>query len=235
MDLGTVKKRLESSHYRDLHNFVLDVHLCFDNAMLYNPKNSDVHNLAKSLKKDFDSHYRQAIAHSEMAIEQNRTNENACLICGEIGLKFEPPVYYCNGRCGGQRIRRNAFYFTNSNNTYHWCSACFTDLRQDQPIKLPDCTLFKADLAKNRRKHSEDSEESWVQCDGELKEQCIFTHLTYFSAFSLSLSSPSFSFISHFRYRVNCKEIDYIDCLSTICCIHILSITKNDWISFYCW
>ena len=203
MDLGTVKKRLESSYYRDLSNFVLDVHLCFDNAMLYNPKNSDVHNLAKSLKKDFDSHYKQAIAHSEMAIEQNRTNENACLICGEIGLKFEPPVYYCNGRCGGQRIRRNAFYFTNSNNTYHWCSACFTDLRPDQPIKLPDCTLFKADLAKNRRKHSEDSEESWVQCDGELQDlDCSLSVYIYvYNSVSRCISISRFFlplYVSHF-------------------------------------
>ena len=115
MDLGTVKKRLESTYYRDLHNFVQDVHLCFDNAMLYNPKHSDVNNLAKSLKKEFDAHYKEAIKTSETAIQLNKANENACLICGEIGLKFEPPVYYCNGRCGGQRIRRNAFYFTNAN------------------------------------------------------------------------------------------------------------------------
>jgi hypothetical protein len=166
MDLGTVKRRLETGHYRDLHNFVQDVHLCFDNAMLYNPRNSDVHTLAKNLKREFDNHYKQAISLSEKAIELNRTNENACLVCGETCLKFEPPVYYCNGRCGGQRIRRNAFYYTNSNNTYHWCSSCFTDLRNDQPIKLPDSTLFKADLAKNKKKHSEDSEEPWVQCDG---------------------------------------------------------------------
>jgi hypothetical protein len=143
MDLGTVKRRLETGHYRDLHNFVQDVHLCFDNAMLYNPRNSDVHTLAKNLKREFDNHYKQAISLSEKAIELNRTNENACLVCGETCLKFEPPVYYCNGRCGGQRIRRNAFYYTNSNNTYHWCSSCFTDLRNDQPIKLPDSTLFK--------------------------------------------------------------------------------------------
>lgn len=166
MDLGTVKRRLETGHYRDLHNFVQDVHLCFDNAMLYNPRNSDVHTLAKSLKREFDNQYKLAITHSEKAIEISRLNEAACLVCGEINLKFEPPVYYCNGRCGGQRIRRNAFYYTNANNTYHWCNSCFTDLRNDQPIKLPDCTLFKADLGKNKKKHCEDSEEPWVQCDG---------------------------------------------------------------------
>jgi hypothetical protein len=85
MDLGTVKRRLETGHYRDLVNFVQDVHLCFDNAMLYNPRNSDVHTLAKSLKREFDNHYKLAITHSEKAIEMNRTNESACLVCGEIG------------------------------------------------------------------------------------------------------------------------------------------------------
>ena len=188
MDLGTVKRRLETGHYRDLHNFVQDVHLCFDNAMLYNPRNSDVHTLAKNLKRDFDNQYKLAITHSEKAIELNRLNENACLVCGEIGLKFEPPVYYCNGRCGGQRIRRNAFYYTNANNTYHWCSSCFTDLRNDQPIKLPDCTLFKVDLAKNKKKHCEDSEEPWVQCDGKSAFRHVWFHVhhIYHTLFEIS-------------------------------------------------
>ena len=200
MDLGTVKRRLETGHYRDLHNFVQDVHLCFDNAMLYNPRNSDVHTLAKSLKREFDNQYKMAITHSEKAIEMNRLNENACLVCGEIGLKFEPPVYYCNGRCGGQRIRRNAFYYANANNTYHWCSSCFTDLRNDQPIKLPDCTLFKADLAKNKKKHCEDSEEPWVQCDGTLQPHVLSSPLLP-SSVALTLHpflSPPFPHTTHY-------------------------------------
>ena len=209
MDLGTVKRRLETGHYRDLHNFVQDVHLCFDNAMLYNPRNSDVHTLAKNLKRDFDNQYKLAITHSEKTIELNRLNENACLVCGEIGLKFEPPVYYCNGRCGGQRIRRNAFYYTNANNTYHWCSSCFTDLRNDQPIKLPDCTLFKVDLAKNKKKHCEDSEEPWVQCDGKSFPNprpscplCIFIFQCIFLLKNIHFifRSSSFSFIFAFAF-----------------------------------
>ena len=43
MDLGTISKKLTEGSYRDLHNFVVDVHLTFDNAMNYNPKNSDVY------------------------------------------------------------------------------------------------------------------------------------------------------------------------------------------------
>ena len=66
----------------------------------------------------------------------DRNNPENCLFCGEYCLKFEPPVYYCNGsRCGGQRIRRNAFYYTGGNNAYHWCHSCFNDLPDDQPIR----------------------------------------------------------------------------------------------------
>ena len=236
MDLGTVKRRLETGHYRDLHNFVQDVHLCFDNAMLYNPRNSDVHTLAKSLKREFDNQYKMAITHSEKAIEMNRLNENACLVCGEIGLKFEPPVYYCNGRCGGQRIRRNAFYYANANNTYHWCSSCFTDLRNDQPIKLPDCTLFKADLAKNKKKHCEDSEEPWVQCDGTLLLHSFLlnTTLLYFTPlYSLALklhsvlSSSSTSRITFTSFLPNSSQ----QAAATVGCINCALSSTADGIS----
>lgn len=38
MDLGTVKKKLDNSVYRDVDEFIGDVRLVFDNAMLYNGK-----------------------------------------------------------------------------------------------------------------------------------------------------------------------------------------------------
>ena len=40
MDLGTVKSRLSSGYYRDVQQFSADVHLTFDNAMLYNPSST---------------------------------------------------------------------------------------------------------------------------------------------------------------------------------------------------
>eukprot|EP01038_Epipyxis_sp_PR26KG_P004228 gene4228-6004_t len=169
MDLGTVVKRLDSGSYRDLQNVVKDVHLTFDNAMTYNPKNSDVHMLAKQLKKDFEQKYRVAIHDFESKINLNRKNADTCLICGESQLKFEPPVYYCNGRCGGSRIRRNAVYYSSNNNSYHWCSPCYQDLKENQPVRLPDCTLSKAELTKNKKKHTEESEEGWVECEGGCK------------------------------------------------------------------
>ena len=168
MDLGTVMKKLDSGSYRDLQNFVSDVHLTFDNAMLYNPKNTDVYNLASSLKKEFDKKYKAKLADFEKQIEENRKNKEACLVCGEINLKYEPPVYYCNGTCA-QRIRRNAVFYSNAANTYHWCSLCFNAIKENETIKLPDCTISKAELAANKKKHIEESGEGWVECEGGCK------------------------------------------------------------------
>jgi len=96
-----------------------------------------------------------------------RNNPENCLFCGEFCLKFEPPVYYCNGsRCGGQRIRRNAYYYTGGNNAYHWCHSCFNDL-PDEPIRLIDCTLHKNDVKDSKKKHSDEAEEVWVQCSND--------------------------------------------------------------------
>jgi hypothetical protein len=49
MDLGTVKKRLETAHYKTLEQFASDVRLTFANAHQYNEEGSFVHDLAKSL------------------------------------------------------------------------------------------------------------------------------------------------------------------------------------------
>lgn len=165
MDLGTILKRLEAGSYRDLNNFVFDVHLTFDNAMLYNPKNSDVHCLAKNLKREFDSKFRAKVNEFERSIDESRKNKDACLICGELSLKYEPPVYYCSGTCG-QRIRRNAVFYANNTNSYHWCSPCFNNLKENDVIRLPDCNISKAELGSNKKKHTEESEEGWVECEG---------------------------------------------------------------------
>ena len=65
-------KRLESGSYRDLHYFVSDVHLTFNNAMQYNPKSSDVYLLSKSLKREFDLKFSQKTREFEKMIEQMR-------------------------------------------------------------------------------------------------------------------------------------------------------------------
>ena len=168
IDLGTIKKKLDQGVYRDSNAFVDDVNLCFDNAILYNPVGSLVHNFAQKLKKQFAKLYKVSIARNEDRLTYLRNNPENCLICGEFCLKFEPPVYYCNGsRCGGQRIRRNAFYYTGGNNAYHWCHSCFNELPDDQPIRLIDCTLYKHDVKTSKKKHDDEDEEVWVQCSND--------------------------------------------------------------------
>jgi len=164
MDLGTIKKRLEQGTYREARALSRDTHLVFDNAMLYNPHKSDVHMIAKSMKKDFDGQYKRQMEILEKKTEDKRLNPDNCAICGEYELVFEPPVYYCNGKCQGQRIRRNSWFYTGGNDQYHWCHGCFQDMRDGQ-IKLPDCTLLKSEVSKTKKKHIEENAEPWVECD----------------------------------------------------------------------
>ena len=72
--------------------------------------------MAKTMKKDFDVKFKNAMTAYQNVLDANRLNPDACSICGEIKLAFEPPVFYCNGVCGGQRIRRNAFFYSAGNN-----------------------------------------------------------------------------------------------------------------------
>lgn len=54
MDLGTVKNCLLSKHYALPLGFVADVHLTFNNALLYNPQTDDVHTMALPLRTLFE-------------------------------------------------------------------------------------------------------------------------------------------------------------------------------------
>ena len=134
MDMGTIRKKLDLHNYRDLEAFRFDMSLCFDNAMLYNPKTSDVHALALDTKKKFEAIYQRHVQQVERNFNMARANPDNCLICGTGEVKFEPPVYYCNGRCGGQRIRRNAWYYHTNRDDVHWCTSCYYELK-DSPQK----------------------------------------------------------------------------------------------------
>merc|ERR1712054_205397 len=52
---GTIKKRLEkvggADPYRDIKQVAADVAFVFDNAILYNPKEHDIHKVALNLKR----------------------------------------------------------------------------------------------------------------------------------------------------------------------------------------
>lgn len=96
--------------YRSVQHFVADVHLTFDNAMLYNHKQSDIYDLAKRVKKDFDAKMKHKTAQIDRNFELSRQETTNCLICGEFNLIFEPPVFYCN-KCNKKVKRGSHFYY----------------------------------------------------------------------------------------------------------------------------
>ena len=164
MDLGTVKKRVDNGLYRSITEVEADINLTFDNAMLYNPEGSVVWTMAKELKDKFIVDFAKLMEVLHEEEELKRKNGDACSLCGCEKLLFEPPVFYCNGlTCRSKRIRRNSYYFVGGNNQYHWCQPCYDDLKESQPLEMPDVTLKKSQL--DKKKNNEIPEESWVQCD----------------------------------------------------------------------
>lgn len=58
MDLGTIKRKLETDVYSNPREFAADVRLTFANAMTYNPPGNDVHIMAVQLNKIFEEKWR---------------------------------------------------------------------------------------------------------------------------------------------------------------------------------
>ena len=75
-------------------------------------------------------------------------------------------MFYCNS-CSANgnngRVRRNAYYYANPDNKYHWCMACYNAIKTDV-VELPDGSKIKKDTL-TKRKHDKVVEEEWVQCD----------------------------------------------------------------------
>jgi len=164
MDLGTVKKRLENGVIKTVDMFRDDVELTFNNAMIYNQEGTDVHVVAKDMLKTFRSDMKGLMKKIVDQEEKKKLDGEACSLCGQTRLIFEPMVYYCNGvSCNGQRIRRSSNFYAGGNNRYHWCQQCYNELKPDEPIHLMDCTLKRDDLQK--KKNNEQNEEPWVECD----------------------------------------------------------------------
>jgi len=68
MDLGTIRKKLNTSQYRTTEEFIADVQLVFDNACTYNRPDSDVFLMAEVLKKQFDEKIK-TLLHSQSRIQ----------------------------------------------------------------------------------------------------------------------------------------------------------------------
>lgn len=91
-----------------------DVNLTFDNAMMYNAKGTDVHALAKELKKFFNDKVKKAIKEDDEFLSAQRLKYDNCFFCGlsmdDKIVKLQC-IYYCSGfKCGGARIQKNPYY-----------------------------------------------------------------------------------------------------------------------------
>ena len=162
MDLGTVRKKLENNQYVNLNDFARDTRRVFNNAILYNGENSEVNMLAKQYGQLFEKEYNKLLMGIRDQEDLKRQNENACRLCGGEKFTFEPPVYYCNGKCN-QKIRRSAFYYTTPDNKQFWCLPCFNSCLKDE-VTLEDGTVIKKEQLQ-KRKNAEIQEEAWVQCN----------------------------------------------------------------------
>ncbi|KAJ8761984.1 hypothetical protein K2173_006586 [Erythroxylum novogranatense] len=58
MDLGTIKSKLDKNLYLYPEEFAADVRLTFSNAMLYNPRENFVHNIAIELNEMFEKRWK---------------------------------------------------------------------------------------------------------------------------------------------------------------------------------
>ena len=163
MDLSTIQKKLDAATYHSFDDFRSDVRLTFENAMKYNEEHTVVHEMAKELKKKFETDFKKLMKQLDKEHAENAKKVQACGLCGCEKRNFEPPVYFCNGaNCPTKRIRRNTHFFITADKQYAWCNQCFSELKGDA-IDVGVTKVKKADLSK--RKNDEVQEESWVQCD----------------------------------------------------------------------
>ncbi|KAN0018549.1 hypothetical protein ACTFIU_011167 [Dictyostelium citrinum] len=66
MDLTTLKKKLDDQVYNSCSEFNKDVHLIFKNAMAYNQEDSDIYNMAVSMKKIAEKEMEPCFATEEL-------------------------------------------------------------------------------------------------------------------------------------------------------------------------
>lgn len=63
-----------------------------------------------------------------------------------------------------QKIRRNAFYYTDRSKSNHWCVSCYALIKDEEAVVLDDgSSVRKTELQKF--KNDALPEEAWVQCD----------------------------------------------------------------------
>jgi len=103
------------------------------------------------------------IVSKEDAIAACKYDTN-CSLCGNCRLLYEPPVLFCSGDCGIQKINRNRFYYADKDEQNFWCDRCYQDLNEEMSIQLDNDKHTKKSLL-IKLKNDLIPEEKWVQCD----------------------------------------------------------------------
>lgn len=168
MDLGTIKRNLAAGEYLELEDFVSDVRLVFENAMLFNPESHYIHVDAEVLLKRFNDSVkaeekrqakRQRVQHACLVCRGN-----TCIVCNQQCLEVTQPHLQCSGGCSTD-IRKGSVYFVSEDGTRVWCQKCRTRLARDRnsPDREPDDDT-DALLDSLIKKKCEAGVEPWVKC-----------------------------------------------------------------------
>ena len=140
MDLGTIRARLEAGSYTSHKDLANDVRLVFSNAQLFNPPTHPVHLAAGRLSDEFEGAFYRLTVKSDAELARRAAHScnfcqgQACALCGDKCLKFDPPVLFCD-HCG-ERVRRGAHFFR-APTGQRWCTRCVsTGVCFPKPKKL---------------------------------------------------------------------------------------------------
>lgn len=170
MCLNNIEKQLNDGKIKTLDRFLELVRRMFHNAMMYNPYGEEVWKYANNLLKLAETEFQAlAKARNDEALKKNK--DDICRVChGDAKFKFEGQEYTCNGtKCknsiggyGGSRIKRNATYWTDDGQSFHWCKVCYADL--DHVFTSPKGDMLEKKKLQ-KKKNDKDETEPWVQCD----------------------------------------------------------------------
>ncbi|XP_045763307.1 histone lysine acetyltransferase CREBBP isoform X11 [Maniola jurtina] len=176
IDLSTIKSKLDRGQYKDPWEYVDDVWLMFENAWLYNRKNSRVYRYCTKLSEVFE-------------VEIDPVMQSLGYCCGRK-YTFNPQVLCCYGKqlC---TIPRDAKYFSYQNSLkaygvvsdrYTFCQKCFNDIQGDtvtlgdDPLQ-PQTAIKKDQFKEMKNDHLE--QEPFVVCMdcGRKQHQiCVLHH-----------------------------------------------------------
>ncbi|KQK00211.1 transcription factor GTE10 isoform X2 [Brachypodium distachyon] len=101
MDLGTIKKKLDSGSYTSPSSFAADVRLTFNNAITYNPRGHAVHDMAIQLNKIFESRWKTvekklasatADPHVEVDRADSKRRKTPPVDCSDLSMECVRPT-----------------------------------------------------------------------------------------------------------------------------------------------